>query len=44
MILSIIWAQAQGTQKEFGIQSGIVAAVVGIVVFLQFWGKKLRLC
>lgn len=40
--VQIIWAQAQGTQKEFGIQSGIVAAVFGVVVVLQFFGARMR--
>ena len=36
------WAAAQGTQIEFGIQSAIVAAAFSIIVFLQFFGAKLR--
>jgi hypothetical protein len=38
----INWAVAQGTQKEFGIQSAIVAAAFFIVAYLQFFGRKLR--
>ena len=36
------WAAKSGTQTEYGIQSGIMAAAFLIVVFLQFFGKKLR--
>ena len=40
--VQIIWAQAQGTQIQYGIQSGVVAAVFLIVVVLQFFGKRMR--
>ena len=40
--VQIIWAQKQGTQTEFGIQSAIVAAVFFMVVLLQFYGPRLR--
>lgn len=40
--VQITWAQAEGTQKQFGIQSGIVGAAFLIIVFLQFFGETLR--
>jgi hypothetical protein len=36
------WAASAGTQTEYGIQSGIMAAAFLVVVFLQFFGKQLR--
>jgi MFS family permease len=40
--VQIIWAESQGLEKECGIQSAIVATVFSVVVFLQFFGPKLR--
>ena len=40
--VQITWAQAQGTQKEFGIQSAIVGAAFLLIVLLQFFGAQLR--
>lgn len=40
--IQINWAAKSGTQTEYGIQSGIMGAAFIIVVFLQFFGAKLR--
>ncbi|KIX00338.1 uncharacterized protein Z518_10477 [Rhinocladiella mackenziei CBS 650.93] len=40
--IQINWANKAGTQTEYGIQSGIMAAAFILVVFLQFFGAKLR--
>ena len=40
--VQINWAIASGPQKEYGIQSAIVAVVFVMIVFLQFYGGKLR--
>ena len=40
--VQIIWVQAIGFQKTYGIQSAIVAAIFFLVVFLQFYGSELR--
>ena len=40
--VQINWALASGAQKEYGIQSAIVAVVFSMIVFLQFYGGKLR--
>ncbi|KAJ6016196.1 hypothetical protein N7540_010787 [Penicillium herquei] len=36
------WAQDMGTVKQFGIMCGILGAASCMVVFLQVWGKTLR--
>jgi hypothetical protein len=36
------WAASAGTQVEYGIQSGIMAAAFLVVVVLTFFGKRLR--
>lgn len=41
--IQLNWAAKSGTMVEYGIQSGIMAAAFLIIVFLQFFGKKLRL-
>jgi hypothetical protein len=38
----VTWATSQGTERSFGTQAGISAAVFLIIVFLQMYGKKLR--
>lgn len=40
--IQINWAASAGTQTAYGIQSGIMAAAFGVVVVLQFWGRRLR--
>ncbi|EXJ79022.1 hypothetical protein A1O3_08523 [Capronia epimyces CBS 606.96] len=40
--IQINWATKAGTQTEYGIQSGIMAAAFLVIVFLQFFGAKLR--
>ncbi|OAP54871.1 hypothetical protein AYL99_10571 [Fonsecaea erecta] len=40
--IQINWATKAGTQTEYGIQSGIMGAAFFLVVFLQFFGAKLR--
>ena len=40
--VQINWALASGAEKEYGVQSAIVAAVFFMVAFLQFYGGKLR--
>lgn len=40
--IQINWAAQAGTQTEYGIQSAIMGAAFFIIVFLQFYGKKLR--
>ncbi|KAL2415722.1 hypothetical protein ABEF95_004306 [Exophiala dermatitidis] len=40
--IQINWATKAGTQTEYGIQSGIMAAAFLLLVFLQFFGHKLR--
>jgi len=40
--LQIRWAKAQGTEKSFGVQGAIVGFVFLMVVFLQLYGKRLR--
>lgn len=37
------WALASGTKVSFGIQGGICAAAIILIVVLQVWGKKMRL-
>jgi MFS family permease len=36
------WATTQGPQVEYGIQSAVMAAAFIVIVFLQFFGPKLR--
>ena len=36
------WAAKTGTQTEFGVQSAICVVAFGIIILLQFYGKKLR--
>ncbi len=36
------WAAAMGPQGSFGVQAGITAAVFFLIVFLQFFGKRMR--
>ena len=36
------WAARDGTIVSFGVQAGICAAAFSLIVFLQFFGKKLR--
>ncbi|KAL1980470.1 hypothetical protein VTN96DRAFT_4127 [Rasamsonia emersonii] len=38
----VTWATAMGTEKSFGTQAAICAAVFLLIVFLQIYGKKLR--
>ncbi|KIW66880.1 hypothetical protein PV04_06170 [Phialophora macrospora] len=38
----VTWANAQGTKTSFGIQAAICAFAFGLIVFLQFFGKSLR--
>ena len=38
----VTWAKAQGTKTSFGIQAAICAFAFGIIVFLQIFGKRLR--
>ena len=40
--VQISWAESQGTQKEYGIESAIMAAAFSMVVILQLYGAKLR--
>lgn len=40
--IQINWATKAGTQTEYGIQSAIMAAAFLVIVFLQFFGHKLR--
>ncbi|EXJ96422.1 hypothetical protein A1O1_01548 [Capronia coronata CBS 617.96] len=40
--IQINWASKAGTQTEYGIQSGIMAAAFLVIVFLQFFGPALR--
>lgn len=40
--IQINWATQAGTQTEYGIQSAIMGAAFFIVVFLQFFGARLR--
>jgi len=40
--VQITWAESQGTQKEYGIQTAIMGAAFLIIVYLQFFGAKLR--
>jgi hypothetical protein len=36
------WATADGTEKSFGTQAGLCGVVFLFIVFLQFFGKRLR--
>lgn len=36
------WAAASGTIISFGVQAAICGAAFGLILFLQFYGKKLR--
>ncbi|KAL8684811.1 MAG: hypothetical protein Q9218_008126, partial [Villophora microphyllina] len=36
------WAEAEGPRTSFGVQAGLTAAVVGLVVVLSLFGRKLR--
>ncbi|KAL9578112.1 MAG: hypothetical protein Q9203_007211 [Teloschistes exilis] len=36
------WAEAMGPRGSFGVQAGISAGVVGLVVVLSVWGGRLR--
>ena len=38
----VTWAKAQGTKTSFGIQAAICAFAFGLIVFLQIFGKRLR--
>ncbi|KAK6383754.1 hypothetical protein LTS17_003046 [Exophiala oligosperma] len=38
----VTWANAQGTKTSFGIQAAICGAAFLLIVFLQFFGKRLR--
>ncbi|OAL27593.1 hypothetical protein AYO22_03497 [Fonsecaea multimorphosa] len=38
----VTWANAQGTKVSFGIQAAICAFAFCLIVFLQFFGKRLR--
>ena len=38
----IPWTTAMGTKDALGIQASIVAAAFGLIVILQFFGKRLR--
>ncbi|KAJ4516473.1 hypothetical protein HRR83_001807 [Exophiala dermatitidis] len=38
----VTWAEAQGTKTSFGIQAGICAGAFLFILFLQFFGKTLR--
>ncbi|ETI26869.1 hypothetical protein G647_09968, partial [Cladophialophora carrionii CBS 160.54] len=40
--IQIDWASSAGTQTAYGIQTGIMGAAFFIVVFLQFFGARLR--
>jgi hypothetical protein len=40
--VQIIWAQSQGPEKQYGVQSAIVAAVFFMAIFLQLFGPRLR--
>nr|KAK5443999.1 hypothetical protein LTR18_005260 [Exophiala xenobiotica] len=40
--IQINWATKAGTQTEYGIQSAIMGAAFIIIIFLQFFGAKLR--
>jgi hypothetical protein len=41
-LFQINWATKAGTQTEYGIQSAIMGAAFFIIIFLQFFGAKLR--
>jgi hypothetical protein len=38
----IPWTTAMGTKNALGIQASIIAAAFGLIVILQFFGKRLR--
>ncbi|KAL6244298.1 hypothetical protein RBB50_008540 [Rhinocladiella similis] len=38
----VTWANAQGTKTSFGIQAAICGGAFLLIVFLQFFGKRLR--
>jgi len=40
--IQLNWAAKAGTQTEYGIQTGIMGGAFLIVIFLQFFGAKLR--
>jgi hypothetical protein len=41
--LQVRWANAQGTERSFGIQAAVCLFVFGIIVILQVYGKRLRI-
>ena len=40
--VQINWEAKTGFEKEYGVQSAVVAVVFALVVYLQFYGAKLR--
>jgi hypothetical protein len=40
--LQVRWAEAGGTERSFGVQAAVVLFVFFIIIFLQFYGKRLR--
>jgi len=40
--LQVRWAEAGGTERSFGVQAAVVLFVFFIIVFMQFYGKRLR--